>query len=158
MILYRHHEHKSLSAVGSMTLSISSGTIMNCATRYYPTGLSAPNGRSLIHQPITPGDGNSSDRFVLNNVLINYLIGNIQNRIIALNQKHSQYQNKGNPPLNLLIKLHPDISTKHKYMTFLLSNNKKIFHRLVGKNQLWSDKFDPALFLRGSLCRLCVSL
>ena len=125
MIRYHHHEHKSLFDVGSTTLSTSSGTIVNCVTRYYPTDLSAPNGNFLIHRPITRGDRNSSVRFVLKNDLINYLIGNTQNRIIALNQKHSQYQNKGNPPATLLIKLHPDISTKHNYMTFLLSNNTR---------------------------------
>ena len=123
MILYRHLEHKSLSAVGSMTLSTSSGAIMNYATRYYPTSLRPPNDRSRIRHSITPGDGESSDRLVLRNDLINYLTGNIQNRIIALNPKHNHYQNKGNLLANLLIKLHPDISTKHKYMTFLLSNN-----------------------------------
>ena len=94
---------------------------MNYATRYYPTSLRPTNGRSRIRHSITPGDGESSDRLVLRNVLINYLTGNTQNRIIALKPKHSYHQNKG----NLLPKpmLHPDISTKHKDMTFLLSNN-----------------------------------
>ena len=124
MILYRHLEHKSLSAVGSMTLSTSSGAIMNYATRSYPTSLSAPNDRPLIHHSITPGDGESSDRLVLRNVLINYLTGNTQNRIIALKPKHSNHQNKGNLLANLTHMLNPDISTKHKDMTFLLSNNR----------------------------------
>src|SRR3990170_929824 len=125
MILYRHHAHKLLFAVGSTTLSTSPGTIMNYATTSYPTDLPAPNGRSLIHHSITLGDGESSDRLVLRNDLINYLIGNTQNRIIAFNPKNNHYQNKGNLLANLIIKLHPDISTKHKYMTFLLSNNKQ---------------------------------
>jgi hypothetical protein len=129
MILYRHHEHKLLFAVGSTTLSTSPGTIMNYATTSSPTDLPAPNGPSLIHHSITLGDGESSDRFVLRNVLINYLIGNTQNRIIALNPKHNHYQNKGNLLLNLTPKLHPDISTKHNYMTFLLSYNRGIFGR-----------------------------
>jgi len=123
MILYRHHTHKLLSADGSMTLSTSSGTIMYYATTSCPTDLPASNGRSLIHHSITLGDGESSDRLVLRNVLINYLIANTQNRIIALNPKHNHYQNKGNLLANLTPKLHPDISTKHKYMTFLLSYN-----------------------------------
>ena len=124
MILCRHHEHKLPSAIGSTTLSTSAGAIMNYATRYYPTNLRPINGRSRIRHSITPGDGESSDRLVLRNVLINYLTGNTQNRIIALKPKHSYHQNKG----NLLPKpmLHPDISTKHKDMTFLLSNNTSI--------------------------------
>ena len=123
MIPYHHLAHKLLFAVGSTTLSTSPGTIMSYATTVSPADLPTPNGRSLIHHSITPGDGESSDRLVLRNDLINYLTGNIQNRIIALNPKHNHYQNKGNLLANLLIKLHPDISTKHKYMTFLLSNN-----------------------------------
>jgi hypothetical protein len=89
MILYRHRAHKLLSVDGSTTLSTSPGTIMNYATTSSPTDLPAPNGPSLIHHSIIPGDGESSDRLVLRNVLINYLIGNTQNRIIALNPKHS---------------------------------------------------------------------
>ncbi len=61
--------------------------------------------------------------FVLRNVLTNYLLHSTQNRIIALTPKHSYHQNKRNLLPNLKLKLHPDTSTKHKYMTFLLSNN-----------------------------------
>ena len=125
MILCRHHEHKLLFAIGSTTLSTSSGTIMNYAMRSYPTDLPAQNDRSLTHRSIILGDGESSDQLVLRNDLINYLTGNIQNRIIALKPKHSYHLNKGNPVPILQITLHPDISTKHKYMTFLLSNNIK---------------------------------
>ena len=58
---------------------------------------------------------------MLRNDLINYLTGNTQNRIIALKPKHSNHQNKGNLLANLTHMLNPDISTKHKDMTFLLS-------------------------------------
>src|SRR5271157_448897 len=123
MIPYRHHEHKLLFAIGLTTLSISSGMITNYATRSYPTDLPPQNDRSLTHRSIILGDGESSDQLVLRNDLINYLTGNTQYCIIALNPKHNDLLNKGNPKPILLIILHPDISTKHKYMTFLLSNN-----------------------------------
>ena len=125
MILCRHLARKLLFAIGSTILSTFSGTIMNYATRSYPTDLPALNDRSLIRHSIILGDGESSDQLVLRNDLINYLTGNIQNRIIALKPKHSYHLNKGNPVPILQITLHPDISTKHKYMTFLLSNNIK---------------------------------
>ena len=121
MILCRHLAHKLLFVIGSMTLSTSFGTIMNYATTSYPTDLPAPNDRSPIHHSIIPGGGESWDPLGLRNVLINYLIGNTQNRIIAINPNLCYHLNKK----NLLPKpmLHPDISTKHKDMTFLLSNN-----------------------------------
>ena len=143
MILCRHHERKLLFAIGSTILSTSSGMIMNYATRSYPTDLPAINDRSLIHHSIILGDGESSDQLVLRNDLINYLTGNIQNRIITLNPIPSYHLNKGNPVPILQITLHPDISTKHKYMTFLLSNNKCLNFRMhVMPNQVRRPKED----------------
>ena len=125
MIRYRHHAHKSLFAVGSTTLSTSSGTIMNYDLRSFPTNLHTQGNFILLHR-ITRGGGNSSVRFVLRNALTNYLRHITQNRIIVLKPKHSYHQIKGNLLAILNPKLHPDISTKHKYMTFLLSYNTQI--------------------------------
>jgi hypothetical protein len=122
MIPYRHHALKSLFAVGSTALSTSFGTIMNYTTRSFPINLHT-HGDFILLPLITRGDGSCSVLFVLRNVLTNYLLHNTQNRIIALKAKHNQHQNKGNPLSALQIILHPDISTKHNYMTFLLSNN-----------------------------------
>src|ERR1039457_7121836 len=123
MIRYRHHTLTSLFAVGSTTLSIFSGTIMNYATRSFPTNLPTHGNFILLHR-ITRGGGNSSVRFVLRNALTNYLRHITLNRIIALNPTFNRHQNKGNLLPNLNPMRHPDISTKHKYMTFLLSYNR----------------------------------
>ena len=125
MIRYRHHTLTSLFAVGSTTLSIFSGTIMNYATRSFPTNLPTHGNFILLHR-ITRGGGNSSVRFVLRNALTNYLRHITLNRIIALNPTFNRHQNKGNLLPNLNPMRHPDISTKHKYMTFLLSYNKTL--------------------------------